>query len=82
MEWQEAEVKTIRIIRDCLGVPESRSILLSDSLENDLTADSLDLISILMKIERDLGVEIPDNEAPLEKLQTVRDIVSVFFQYA
>ena len=42
-------------------------------IEKDLSADSLDAVEIIMAIEDEYGIEIPDEEA--EKFQTVRDLV-------
>ena len=43
------------------------------NLMKDLSADSLDAVEIIMAIEDEYGIEIPDEEA--EKFQTVRDLV-------
>lgn len=42
-------------------------------LEDDLNADSLDFIDLVMAIEEEFGLEIPDEEA--NKLTTVKDII-------
>ena len=47
-------------------IPEAR-------LEDDLDADSLDFIDLIMAIEEEFGLEIPDEEA--NKLTTVKDII-------
>jgi acyl carrier protein len=47
-------------------IPEAR-------LEDDLDADSLDFIDLIMAIEEEFGIEIPDEEA--SKLTTVKDII-------
>lgn len=41
---------------------------------DDLGADSLDVVELIMRIEEELEIEIPDEEA--EKLQTVKDAVA------
>ena len=43
------------------------------NMMKDLSADSLDAVEIIMAIEDEYGIEIPDEEA--EKFQTVRDLV-------
>jgi acyl carrier protein len=43
------------------------------SFANDLGADSLDVVELVMALEEEFSVEIPDEEA--EKLQTVQDVV-------
>jgi acyl carrier protein len=56
------------ILVDVLSVDEE-ALVPEASFINDLGADSLDLVDVIMKIEEELGVEIPDDEA--EKLVTV-----------
>jgi acyl carrier protein len=46
-----------------------------DNLVEDLTADSLDIVEIVMGIEEEFDIDIEDREA--EKLHTVQDIVSL-----
>lgn len=53
---------------------EEDSITLETSLTEDLGADSLDLADVLMAIEDDFEVEIPDED--IENIKTVGDIVS------
>ncbi|MGN0709218.1 MAG: acyl carrier protein [Anaerovoracaceae bacterium] len=60
------------IIIDELGVDES-VITMDTNLVKDLEADSLDAVDIIMSIEEQFGIEIPDEEA--EKFETVGDIV-------
>jgi acyl carrier protein len=52
---------------------EPESVTLETSLMKDLEADSLDAVEIIMGIENEFGIEIPDEEA--EKFKTVVDIV-------
>ena len=44
------------------------------SFIDDLGADSLDTVELIMKMEEDFGIEIPDEDA--EKLKTVGDVVN------
>ena len=51
-----------------------KSLMTADTnLMKDLEADSLDAVEIIMGIEEEFGIEIPDDEA--EKFQTVGDLV-------
>ena len=60
------------MIIDQLGVGEDE-LQLETNLMKDLEADSLDAVEIIMAIEDEYGIEIPDEEA--EKIQTVGDLV-------
>ena len=60
------------IIAEQLGVDED-AVKMETHLMKDLEADSLDAVEIIMAIEDEYGIEIPDEEA--EKFQTVRDLV-------
>jgi acyl carrier protein len=61
------------IIVDQLSV-EPESVTRETSLMKDLEADSLDAVEIIMAIEEEYDIEIPDEEA--EKFQTIGDIVN------
>ena len=71
MENLENEIK--EIIVDKLGIEESE-ITDSASFTNDLGADSLDTVELIMEFEKEFNVSIPDEEA--EKIQTVGDAVA------
>ena len=63
-------------IRDILveQLSVDKSLVTADTnLMKDLEADSLDAVEIIMGIEEEFGIEIPDDEA--EKFQTVGDLV-------
>ena len=64
--------KIREIIIEQLQVDESE-VTMDTNLMKDLSADSLDAVEIIMAIEDEYGIEIPDEEA--EKFQTVRDLV-------
>ncbi len=66
-----AEVKGI--IVDLLGIEDSK-VTLESRFREDLEADSLDLVELIMAFEEKYGGEISDEEA--QKVQTVGDIVS------
>ncbi|MBC8175565.1 MAG: acyl carrier protein [Candidatus Marinimicrobia bacterium] len=61
------------VIIDKLGVEESK-ITLEASFIDDLGADSLDLVELIMQLEEDFGIEIPDEDA--EKITKVADAVN------
>ncbi|MCD6102960.1 MAG: acyl carrier protein [Thermotogaceae bacterium] len=72
MERKEIFEKVVNVLSDKLGV-EGSSIAESSSLTDDLGADSLDLVDLVMELEEQFGVKIDDSE--LEKLSTVKDVV-------
>lgn len=65
--------KIKEFIVEQLGVREEE-IQLDTNLMKDLEADSLDAVEIIMAIEDEYDIEIPDEDA--EKFQTIRDIVN------
>jgi len=65
--------KVQEIVADKLGV-EKTKITSEASFIDDLGADSLDTVELIMKMEEEFGIEIPDEEA--EKLKTVGDVVN------
>ncbi|MDY4976620.1 MAG: acyl carrier protein [Clostridia bacterium] len=62
-----------KIIVDQLGVDESE-VTMDASFVDDLGADSLDLVELVMAMEDEFGIEIPDEDA--EGIHTVSDAVS------
>ncbi|MFO7611005.1 MAG: acyl carrier protein [Clostridia bacterium] len=60
------------IIVDQLGVDEDQ-VTMDASFIEDLGADSLDIVELIMSMEDEFGVDIPDTDA--EKITTVRDAV-------
>jgi len=65
---QEIESKVIDIISEQMGVEKSE-ITRETSFINDLNADSLDTVELVMEFEDEFDMSIPDEEA--EKIQTV-----------
>ncbi len=62
-----------KIIEEQLGIKDTDLITLNTNIHEDLDADSLDAVEIIMTIEDEFDVEIPDDIA--EKLQTIGQIV-------
>jgi acyl carrier protein len=65
--------KVIDIIVDKLGVDRSE-VTPEAVFVDDLGADSLDLVELIMAMEEEFGMEIADEDA--EKLRTVKDVIS------
>jgi len=65
--------KVKQIIAEQLGVDEPE-IKMESSFIDDLGADSLDTVELVMAFEEEFGIEIPDEEA--EKITSVQDAVS------
>ncbi|MBN1467155.1 MAG: acyl carrier protein [Fusobacteriaceae bacterium] len=65
--------KVKSVIVEQLGVDEDQ-VTLEASFADDLGADSLDTVELIMAFEEEFGVEIPDDEA--EKIKTVKDVVN------
>lgn len=68
VDVQEIENKVIEIISEQMGVDKSE-ITRETSFINDLNADSLDTVELVMEFEDEFDMSIPDEEA--EKIQTV-----------
>jgi len=73
MTAEQVLEKVKKIIDDRLGVDES-TVQLTSSIQNDFGADSLDMVELIMEIEDEFGIEIPDDEA--EKLSTVEEAIN------
>jgi acyl carrier protein len=65
--------KVISIIVDKLGVEESE-VTMEASFTNDLGADSLDTVELIMEFEKEFNIAIPDDHA--ENIATVGDAVT------
>lgn len=65
--------KVQEILVDKLGVDASE-IKLESSIQDDLGADSLSVMEIVMSVEEEFGISVPEEE--LMSIQTVQDIVS------
>ena len=69
----DVTTKVKAIIVDKLGVDESE-VTSEASFTNDLGADSLDTVELIMELEKEFDIQIPDDEA--ESIATVRDAIS------
>ena len=67
------EEKVKAIIVDKLGVDETE-VKAESSFTNDLGADSLDTVELIMEFEKEFGISIPDDKA--EKISTVGDAIA------
>ena len=68
VDIQAVEAKVIEIVSEQMGVDKSE-ISRETSFINDLNADSLDTVELVMEFEDEFDMSIPDEEA--EKIQTV-----------
>lgn len=68
----EIEEKVRKIICEQLDVPEE-DVVLKASFVDDLGADSLDQVELIMAMEEEFDVSIPDEDA--EKIATVQDAI-------
>ena len=71
--------KVKKIIVDQLGV-EADEVTLEASFTDDLGADSLDIVELVMAFEEEFSIEIPDEEA--EKISRVGEAVSYIEKHA
>lgn len=69
----EISSKVTAIIVDKLGV-DAAEVVPAASFTNDLGADSLDTVELIMEFEKEFGISIPDEDA--EKITTVGDAVT------
>jgi acyl carrier protein len=67
VEQRVREIVAEQLERDVNEVSNASSLI------DDLGADSLDVVELVMKMEEEFGIEIPDEEA--EKIKTVNDVI-------
>ena len=65
------------IVVEQLGV-EADDVAIESTFIDDLGADSLDIVELIMAFEEEFGLDIPDEAA--EKIKTVQDVVSYIDQ--
>jgi acyl carrier protein len=68
----DVKSRVISIIVDKLGVAEDE-VTVEASFTNDLGADSLDTVELIMEFEKEFNIAIPDDQA--EKIQTVGNAI-------
>jgi acyl carrier protein len=71
------EDKVIKLVMEQLDVTREQC-LLEAAFIDDLGADSLDIVELLMEMEEAFGVEIADEE--LEKIRTIKDVIDFLKQ--
>ncbi len=69
---QQLSEKVTSIIGERLGV-EHASLVPEANLLDDLGADSLDVVELVMALEEEFGIEIPDDD--VENIRTIKDVV-------
>lgn len=74
-----AEDKLKKVIAEKLGV-DINEVTPEASFVDDLGADSLDLVELIMSMEEEFDIEIPDEEA--EKILTVKDAFDYLHAHA
>ena len=73
MNSAELQEKVVEIIANQLGI-DPEDVTPEASVVDDLGADSLDVVELIMALEEEFNLEIPDEEA--EKIKSVQDIFS------
>ncbi|MFN0073206.1 MAG: acyl carrier protein [Chloroflexota bacterium] len=73
-----AEARLRKIIAEQLSVTEEE-VTTDASFIDDLNADSLDLVELIMSLEEEFNVKIPDDDA--EKIRTVRDAMEYLSEH-
>lgn len=77
MTEQEIEAKVIEIVAEQMGV-EKGTITRATSFVNDLNADSLDQVELVMEFEDEFKTSIPDDKA--EQLKTVGEAIAFIME--
>ncbi|MDB0063025.1 acyl carrier protein [Crocinitomicaceae bacterium] len=75
----DIKTRVVAIIVDKLGVEESE-VTQEASFTNDLGADSLDTVELIMEFEKEFNIAIPDDQA--ENIQTVGAAVSYIEEHS
>nr|AKE98880.1 acyl carrier protein [Bangia fuscopurpurea] len=72
MQEQEIFEKVQKIVSEQLGV-EKKEVTREANFSSDLGADSLDTVELIMAIEEEFEIEVPDNDA--EKISTLSEVI-------
>ena len=70
--FEQLSSEIVEMVADHLGY--TNAINLDDRLDGDLCADSLDIVELIMYIESNYNIELPEHDSG--ELKTVRDIVN------
>ena len=79
MTEQAVFEKLKEIIIEQLGVEDEVAITMEATFVDDLSADSLDIVELIMSLEEKFELEIPDEDA--EKIVTVGDVVKYIVEH-
>lgn len=71
--------KVINLVADHLGL-EAQDITPASNIKEDLGADSLDMVELVMKLEEEFGLKIAEEE--LQKITTIQEIADYIAQQA
>ena len=75
MSKEEIEKKVIEAVADELGVDTSE-LSADTNLQNDMGADSLDAVEIIVSMEHEFGVKFPDDDIFKTDMETISDITN------
>ena len=78
MTRDEIKAQVIDIVAEQMGVEDKSTISESTSFVNDLSADSLDTVELVMEFEDEFETSIPDEQA--EKIKTVGEAIEFIKQ--
>jgi acyl carrier protein len=73
MQRKEIFEKVCKVVKDVLSLSDDKKLEEKTAFVEDLEADSLDAVEIIMALEEEFGTEIPDEDA--EKIKTIKDAV-------
>jgi acyl carrier protein len=69
----ELQQKVIQLVSDATKI-DTNNITETTSFVDDLNLDSLDMVELMMKMEDEFGVEIPEDDT--ENLKSIKDVVT------
>jgi acyl carrier protein len=78
MKRKEVDAKVVEILVDKLGVDTEEAENEKADLQDDLGADSLDTVELIMEFEKEFNIGISDDDA--EEIHTVRDIIDYIYK--